>query len=575
MIGFAGFYVPGKGGLSGEGFVGYLTRGPAGVEAIRALVADDGPDAIAALRGAFSLAVWDAGSRRGVLATDHLGAGGLFYRAEPRRLVYASEIHLLLELLDTTPPPDEDALVRWLAFDAAAPGQTLYEGIRRLNAGELIELGADSYRVRTYWQPCYVGSTNRTLDEHVDAVAAEAVQARLDRSGPTGVLLSGGLDSSSVVAFAGSRSANGLRGYSAVFPAHPEMDESALIEQVAAAFALPVTTLAVNGGSMVAAALGFLAKWRLPSESPNLLFLAPLAEIAAHDGIGVLLDGEGGDELFGGSPYVFADLIKAGRLRRALQVADQIPGVKEKPRTKVLRWIAREWGVKGLMPHGAHSLLRRVRPSHYGAPWLTPPAAVQHGRSVDPWQWKRLDGPRSWANLAFDFTQGRVQLRAHDFLRRKSEAAGVQGRHPYLDDVDLIAELLSIPSDVSYDARFDRPLLRRAVAGVVPDAVRLRPEKSYFNALFEEVLTSTDRGPLLELLGENARIGRYVRVGALRGWLLDPAGRPATWRWIVWRAAMAECWLRTLEDSSFPGRAAHEWRVEQPDLVFRRAQAPQ
>jgi hypothetical protein len=237
---------------------------------------------------------------------------------------------------------------------------------------------------------------------------------------------------------------------------------------------------------------------------------------------------------------------------------------------KVVRWIAREWALKGAAPHILHSALRNARPDHYGARWLTEPAARQHGHSADPWAWKTLDGPRWWANLAFEFTEGRVQMSGHDFLRHKSALAGVEGRHPYLEDVDLVSTMLGIPSEASYDDTFDRPLLRRAVEGLVPDSVRLRPEKSYFNALFEEVLTSTDRVALLELLADGAHVGRYVRLELLRGWILAPSTRPANWRWIVWRAAMAECWLRTLEDASFPERATREWGAPPPQLELRR-----
>jgi asparagine synthase (glutamine-hydrolysing) len=573
-VAFSGVY-DGSVGFRG-GLVGYVTnlaeaRAAAGVpgdaevdETVRALVRRKGPDGIGFLRGAFAVAIWDESTSRGVLATDHLGAGGLFYRVEGRRLVFATEVRDLLDLLSVTPPPDADSLIRWLAYDSAASGKTLFEGVQRLRPGELIELGRESYRARTYWQPRFREPLR--LPDYVDAVrdaAKAAVERRVDRRRTTGVLLSGGLDSSSIVAFAAPRP---LHGFSAVFPTYPEMDESGLIRQVADTFDVRLTQLEVRGGSMLAGSLEYLAAWRLPSVSPNLLFLVPLAQAAADEGVGVLLDGEGGDELFAGSSYVFADLVLRGRILAAVRLAGRIPGARAHSRRKVLRWLMREWAFKGALPHSAHSTFRRMRPKHYGAPWLTEAAAVRHGASADPWAWKRLAGPRWWANLAYDFTEGRAQRGGHDFLRHKSAPADVQGRHPYLEDVDLVSQMLAIPSEASYDATFDRPLLRRALAGLVPDSVRLRPEKSYFNALFEEALTSTDRAALLELLGERARISGYVCVNLVRNWIVDPAVRPANWRWLVWRAATAECWLRTLEDSAFPERFAAEWRSTPPRL---------
>jgi asparagine synthase (glutamine-hydrolysing) len=545
--------------------LGYVTNLDEPVAAsVRSLISREGAAGIARMRGAFVVLDWDEDTRRGVLATDHLGTGGLFYHGDGRRLVFGTEIATVLGLLDVTPAPDEGALIRWLAYDAAPDAQTLYANVLRLRGGELIELGPDGYRLRTYWAPRYREPTSGTLDEHAAAVRAaadDAVAQRLSADGETGVLLSGGLDSSSIAAFGGTRPGARLRGYSAVFPDHPDIDESPLIADVAAAVGLPTTTLAVHGGSMLPASLEYLAKWRLPSASPTLLFMAPLARAAADDGVSVLLDGEGGDELFSGSPYVFADLLLHGRITAALRLADQLPGAGAQPRSKVLRGVLREWALKGAVPYAAHAALRRLRPSHYGAPWLTRAARETHGRESDRWEWKRLDGPRWWASLAFDFTQGRERMGAHDFLRHKSTDAGVQGRHPYFDDVDLVERMLAVPSEASFDATYDRPLLRRATAGLLPDSVRLRREKSYFNTLFDQVLTTTDRAALLELLDTRALIARHVRVDVLRGFLVGRAVRPPAWAWMIWRAAVAECWLRTLEDDSFPERAAERWKV--------------
>ena len=544
-------------------------------QAIQALVAREGAAAIGRLRGAFSVAFWDEGSGRGVLATDHLGAGGLFYRSDGRRLTFASEIRGLLDLLDATPAPDEDALIRWLAFDEAKPGQTLYADVRRLRGGELIELNADSHSVRTYWSPRFSAPVARAAEEQAEAVRREATaavrRATVDVS-EAGVLLSGGLDSSSIAAF-GQDGELALRGYSAVFPDHAEMDESALIELLGADLWIPVTTLAVRGGSSLPAALDYVARWRLPSPSPNLWFMGPLAEAASND-VSVLLDGEGGDELFGLSLYVFADLLMRGRVGAARSLARRVPGARGRPPREVLRRLAPEYVVKGAAPYAAHAALRRLRPRHYAAAWLTPYAAAAHGRQVERWQWKRLDGPRWWASLAFDLTHGRHSMGAPDYLRHKSVAAGVDGRHPYLEDVGLVELMLAIPTEESFDVAYDRPLVRRATAGLLPDAVRLRSEKSYFNQLFQQVLSSTDRDALLELFGERAQISRYVQMEVLRGYVDGSLPRSASWRWIVWRAATAECWLRSLEAPSFPMRALERWQPAAPQLELSRNNVP-
>jgi asparagine synthase (glutamine-hydrolysing) len=545
---------------------------PAGApiaEVVRALVTGEGSAAIGRMSGAFVVAHWDASTGRGLLATDHLGAGGLFYCARGSRLVFGSEVHAVLELLDREPAPDEEAVIRWLAYDSVGRGQTFYAGVRRLRGGCLIEFEGGSFTVYTYWAPEYRGVESGTLGEHSEAVrqaALDAVQRRLPDDGATGILLSGGLDSASIAAFAVGRRV--LHAYSAVFPEHPEMDESRLINEVSTALGLRQATLAVRGGSLLPSALDYLTQWRVPTASPNLWFMGPLAATASAD-VAVLLDGEGGDELFGASPYVFADLLLHGRLGAAVRLADRLPGVHEPRRGEVLRWLTREWAIKGAAPYSLHAAARRIRPRHYASRWLTESAAAQHGRHVDRWEWKRLEGPRWWANLAFDLAEARQRSGAHDFLRHRSAAAGVDGRHPYFDDVELVEQMLRLPAEAAFDERFDRPLLRHANEGLLPDAIRLRPDKSYFNALFEQALCSTDRAPVLELLGDGAHIGRYVRLELLRGYVTGSIARPAGWAWIVWRAVVTECWLRTLEQRDFPALAAERWQLPPPKFDLR------
>jgi asparagine synthase (glutamine-hydrolysing) len=534
-----------------------------------------GVDALSEIRGRFVLALWDEDARRGVIATDHLGAGGLFYSSDGGRLLFGSEIRAVLGLLKRTPTPDEDTLTSWLAYDAPGVARTLYEGVRRLPGGHMIELLSDAWRIRRYWHLEYSRVLPGTVDEYAGLVrgaAAAAVDSRLARGATTGVLLSGGIDSSSIAALAReSTDAGNLHAYSAVFPDDPEMDESRLVELVCRGVGIPVTTIAVRGGSILAPALEYLDAWRVPSLSHNLLFGTSLARAAADAGTAVLLDGEGGDELFGYSPYVFADLLMHGRLVRALRLANSVPGLAEQPRAKILSSLLREWAVKGALPYAVHKAARSLRPEHYGAPWLTRAAAQRHGRNASSWQWKRVNGPRWWASRAVHLTEGRQRSGAHDFLRHKSALGGLPGRHPYFEDLDLIERVLSIPPETSFDASFDRPLLRRAMEGRLPEEVRLRRQKSYFNALVHRVLATTDRQALLRLLDDRAAVAAYVRVDEVRSYLDDTPQRPASWASIVWRVASAECWLRTLDDPGFPKRALAEWRLEAPRLEVRRA----
>jgi hypothetical protein len=118
-----------------------------------------------------------------------------------------------------------------------------------------------------------------------------------------------------------------------------------------------------------------------------------------------------------------------------------------------------------------------------------------------------------------------------------------------------------VPPVASFDADLDRPLLRAATDGQLPDSIRLRTDKSYFGRLFRDCLEGPDRRAIETFVGaRDARVNAYVRPDVVRSLILDapPARRDGQWAWLTWRLLVVEAWLRSLEDGGFPARAAEE-----------------
>jgi asparagine synthase (glutamine-hydrolysing) len=164
-----------------------------------------GEDALPRLRGSFVLATWDPASRSGLLATDQLGVGGLFMHESGGRLCFATELRYLLGFPARRPVPAASSVVQWMADGYLEGGETLWDGVRRLEGGKLVRLAGERWEVASYWTPRYRPPEHLGADEAVallEAVLADAVRSRMASEGTTGVLLSGGLDSSTVAAAA-------------------------------------------------------------------------------------------------------------------------------------------------------------------------------------------------------------------------------------------------------------------------------------------------------------------------------------------------------------------------------------
>lgn len=533
-----------------------------------------GEEMVGRLRGNFTLLIHDRRRDRLLLACDQLGAGSLFFHSAGSRLRFATEIGDLLEHLPTRPAPDEVSLVRWLADTCTPEGRTLYQGVSRLGAGRLLKMDRDGIDVRRYWAPSFKGSNGLSRSEGAEA-AREALAAAVRRQVPAdascGVLLSGGLDSSTVAALTRRRlSGPGPRAYSAVFPEHPSIDESNLIDD--AATGLDQTRVEVHGGSMIRGALEYMQRWEVPLQAPNHFLWQPLLERAAEQGTELILDGEGGDELWRFSPYLLADRVGSGRFLSAARLGREMLGFDLYRGWASLRPYLRQYGVKGAIPAGIHSAVRHHHsPQRYAPSWFTEDSARALVDGYDPWGWKRHDGPRWWAFMADLLTGTRERLGVGEYLRRRATMAGLAGRHPLID-VDLVEFALGLPPTLAVDPRLERPLLRDATAGLIPDSIRLRAQKSYFTALFHDCLAGRDLPLIRTLLTERAEVAAYVDLETIQRELLadPPSGgrRDRSWPWSVWRLVTAECWLRSQGDGDFAGEMLDACEPQRSDWTL-------
>ncbi len=503
-----------------------------------------GEAALSRVHGSFALLLWDRERRSGIVARDQLGGRPLFYRSDDSGLIVSSEIRDLLAASSRAPDPDRIALAHWLARRRPPGARTLFAGISRLQAGRLIRVGDARADVERWWAPVY--REPRDVDradavEELREAMSDSVERALRPASAPGVMLSGGLDSSCVAGFVRHLGVD-TRSYSGVFPAHPRVDESARIRLLADHLGIDVLEFAFSGGSALAAAGEYTRRWALPPSSPNWFVWEPVYEVARADGIDVMLDGEGGDELFGCSPRLLADLMLSGNVRQLIAEARRIPGMGPNPKR---RWVWRaflEYAVRAALPPALHARARSLRNSSDGPAWLSEEARQMLDGDSDQDAWKRLDGPRWWASLAYSLVDGPDLMAAQDEGGRAGGLRGFDVAHPWRD-LALVNLILSLPPQLAFDPNLDRPLAREAVRGLVPDSVRLSQHKPFFNDVLDDALAGPDSLELESLLADPPE--------ALE-WALAPSGLSgiggATRPLIGWRLATAALWAQEVFD---------------------------
>jgi len=504
------------------------------------------------MRGDFVLLVWDREKCEGLIARDQLGVRPAYLHREGGLLRFASELQPLLAALPRRPPPDRAGVAHWITASRRPGTGTLYAGVDRLGAGEMVVLEPGGARIVRYWEPRYEEPLDlpaEELAERVHAALRAAVGRRLATDAPTGVLLSGGLDSSAVAAVAvevggGDR----VRACSAAFPDHPVADEAELIAELRGSLGLAGPLVAGRASGLVESALAYTGAWGVPLLGWGDFWTLPLLRAAAGEGVATVLGGDGGDELFGPRQNLIAEALRKCRPRWAMAVAGSLPGAgPQVPRRDVAAMLASQALLA--LPLPLHRRVVDWRERRRLPGWLLPSTAQALRDTDDPVAWKRLDGPLWWADVAHGIAQGLDEAGIFEHQRNRAQMAAVEARHPLLD-LDLVGLCLRQAPAATLDRRFTRPVLRQSVAGLVPDSVRLRPGKARFESLVVDCLTGAEMPTVRRLLtGPEAAIREYVDQERVGRELLDGAGDPEPgsfhWMWLVWRLLTAEVWLRS------------------------------
>jgi asparagine synthase (glutamine-hydrolysing) len=260
------------------------------------------------LRGMFALAIWDGRRRWLLLARDRLGVKPLFYRLEHGRLVFASELRALRELTGRRSEIEPQSVYDFFGFRYIPAPRTLYRGVEKLLPGNYLLADSKGVQTHTYWDiPAEEEISRSTRDIAAEVVdhLRESVRLRLISDVPLGVFLSGGTDSSAVVAFMAELGARPLRTFSVGFE-EPEFSELPYARAVARRFATEHQELVVRAEHLSDELPRLVAARDEPVAEPTDVALYLIARLASKS-VKVVLAGEGGDELFAGYPKYAAD----------------------------------------------------------------------------------------------------------------------------------------------------------------------------------------------------------------------------------------------------------------------------
>jgi asparagine synthase (glutamine-hydrolysing) len=483
--------------------------------------------------GMFAFAVWNDERRELVCARDPFGEKPFYWASGDGCFTFASSVHSILAVRPDLRSPRTDALGPFLGLGAMpSPDLSFFRDISVLPAAHQLRVKDDRVKVSRYWSPSPVEVPPRYEDavDELRELLDDSVRLRLRSDVPVGSSLSGGIDSSVLVALA-SRNASVARrhAFTASFPGF-DRDELRYAVAVAQASGLEQHHIVrPTAAEWFADAAEVVCFHEEPFGSTSVYAQWQVMRSARDSGVTVLLDGQGADELFGGYPQINAWALSAQGVSAAIKGI-----MRGRDRLAFLYILGSERA-----PAGVKRWHRGRQVPPYLSDALRQDAATASPPEINTGAFQNL--------LARELYRQTFYSSLPELLRyadRSSMAFSREVRLPFLDR--RVAEYaLSLPPEFVYRNGTKKAILRDAVRGIVPDAVLDRKDKVGFEppqtAWLSDSHWAARIGDLM-LDSEATSRGFYrteeIRSDLRSGRWRDPRG--------IWRAVILEMWLRAI-----------------------------
>lgn len=526
-------------------------------EVILHLYEEKGDAAVAELDGMFAFALWDARRRRLVLARDRVGKKPLFYHDGPKVFGFASEAKALLAHPGVPHERDPEALPLFLTYGYVPTPGTFYRGIRALPPGHsLVVTEAGAEPPKRYWRARFRSGgpgqeaagpvpTDAEAEERFRALLRAAVERRLVADVPLGAFLSGGLDSSTVVALMAEAAGGRVKTFTIGFAGHTDYDERAHARVVAERFSTEHTEFVVEPK-----ALDLVDRLVWHHDGPfgdSSAVPTYLLSERTRTKVTVALNGDGGDEVFAGYLRLYGGALSERVPRAAFRALGGLLGLLPEPadRKHPLRF-AKRFAEAGSLP----LLERYLRWNAYFTSDLP--------QMLKPEVAASLDRERLLRSFHASFAAGEgstlarlLQLNFETYLLddllvkmdRMSMAHGLEARSPFLDTA-VVEFGASLPDRLRMRFGKGKILLRRAMKGLLPESIMARGKMGFGAPLGAWFRSDLDGFVRERLLDPASPIYEVLQPGPVAGLLARHGEARADLSAQIWALLTLESWLR-------------------------------
>lgn len=502
------------------------------------------------LNGIFAISIWDTIEKKLTLTRDRMGVKPLYFWHDNDLLLFGSEIKTILSFNIAKRKIGFQAFHEFIYYGYSLGENTLFSGIKKILPGQYLEISQNNLNTGSFWSAknIIVNSLNSIKESEAISMTRafldRAVSRQLVSDVPVGIFLSGGIDSSAITAFATNHYSGKLKSYSAGFDFDGGHNELPLAAKIAKKFGTDHHELVVNGKDIKDIIVKMVYHHDEPfSDAANIpLFL--MTQLVKND-CKVILQGDGGDELFAGYPR-YHMMAKYNRYKLAFTTLNAFKGII--PSKYIRNKTDRFYPIFKNSSNGVN-FAKFLTEEREGVPEQVFNETIKS-------KFPKTNPFKRYKDIAkeLEFLPDNVQkilwldtkiILPDQFLEKVDKstmANGVEVRVPFLDN-DLVAFALSLPSQLKVKNGVKKYLLKKALHGVLPNEVLYGPKKG-FGVPYQNWL----KGPLKQFMEDVFNDSRIIKLNLfnykrLNICIEEHCSGKRDWGFLLWKLMNLCIWL--------------------------------
>ncbi len=528
-------------------------------EVIVHLYEEKGTEFVKSLNGMFALAIWDEPNRRLILARDRIGEKPLFYSMQGSKLLFASETKALTSSGFVSPEIDPIALTTFLTYGYVAEPFSIFQGISKLPPAHILTYDDSGIKTKRYWELNKISDISISPEEAISEtrrLTDNAVSSRLVSDVPLGFFLSGGLDSSIVVASAAQTSASKLKTFSIGFE-EESYSELTYAKTISERFDTDHEEFIVTAD--LANDMESIVRFADEPFADSSMIPTYYLSRQTRRHVTVALTGDGGDEVFAGydryigfklanNYYRVPRFIRKGLISPLASLIKEYPGKRSQLR-KIKRLIYPDTDSAASWYMG---WMQQIRTESHDNAFTTEFASAIAAKGG--WENHLSTAFRRFGNCntikSAQWVDSNTYLPGDLMVKsdRMSMAHGLEVRSPFLDH-NLLDYASKIPNEYSTTFKSGKMILKQAYADLIPDQITRRP-KAGFTVPIGKWINGPLHGSTRELLlAPSSEVHKIIRPQFISQMLEQHQSRKYDHAVRLWNLICLETWAQTFKVS--------------------------